>query len=386
MPIKRALSALSPKSGNIKTEQHPMVYDQSGCAECRKPFTFMRRRAQCQGSCGKPVCAGCVSYCVMPEQHRNAGKKENFGLIKCCRECFINASSIDFDAQFEMVGAAAATASCLCVMLHGGGGSRKQWSVQVRDMAKADPTLRFALVDLSAHGSRMDVALDLHTEIDRLVQLLSPGSGVVTGLYPHTPVVLFGYSLGGYLAMQFAGDKRGRELVDAAVVCSAGQNVGLASSFKARLGLKVMSFAFKHVSEERLLVAMMKMATKNPHISREAVEDTVLRAGAFFHRADDHIALLRATCPTRTLPHFRKPVLFINGELDHRDYEEEFLESVTSGASERVRRLCALHVLPGADHFLASDERFMQPFAKLMGDFVRNVARDATNAQALTIN
>jgi hypothetical protein len=115
----------------------------------------------------------------------------------------------------------------------------------------------------------------------------------------------------------------------------------------------------------------------------DSIESTVLRSGSFFRRADEQVAVLRSTAPLRTLPHFRRPVLFVNGSRDHRDIEHDLLDAVTSGAAERVRKLSRLIVYSEADHFLANDSRFMDQFALDLLGFVHACLASSSTALAL---
>lgn len=224
----------------------------------------------------------------------------------------------------------------------------------------ADKGYRCVLIDLPGHGARMDEPLSTDTAIACIEEALQTHCALSDKT--KTKPLIIGGSLGGYLTMEYLG--RNPDSVSGAIVCMAGQNVGEGRGWAAGLGLMMLGSLFPLLGEGELLKAMLKEAQKNGHISMDIMMSMSLRTGMFFHQADAQIAVLKASHPAATLPHFQGPVLFINGSLDHRDSEQIWLKASQNGK---------LIVYEGADHFFSHDNRTMQKFIDDCVSFIENV-------------
>jgi pimeloyl-ACP methyl ester carboxylesterase len=222
---------------------------------------------------------------------------------------------------------------------------------------------RCVLLDLPGHGSRMDEPLTMSSAIATLKEVVDEESDVIKGQKP----VLIGGSLGGYISMEFLGLYP--TLVSGAVICMAGQCVGVGRGCAAALGIRLMNVVITNFSEAQILKGVISEARKNGHMSTESILKMSLRTGMFFHQALSQTDILSSTNSAAALSRFHGPILFINGSRDHRDSEQLWLDSVqTEGQVESK-----LIVYEGADHFFSHDTRFQQRLIDDMKGFLSDV-------------
>ena len=81
MKLMRTMSA----HHELKSDLHE--YNSNGCADCHRPFTFVRRRKACWSKlCQKPLCHSCVAFIVLPAAQVGMSTKQRFGLAACCKD------------------------------------------------------------------------------------------------------------------------------------------------------------------------------------------------------------------------------------------------------------------------------------------------------------
>jgi len=168
-------------------------------------------------------------------------------------------------------------------------------------------------------------------------------------------VIYIGNSLGGYLGFEIVGKNPTR--FAGAIICGAGQNTGTGASLSARLGLKFLALPMK-LPKKSVMNALIS-STRGAQIQPELLEICCLRSGIYFEQGYQQIEILKTFNPT-LLSNFEKPVLFVNGSKDHHDSQDRWKALVKQGE---------LVVFPNADHFFSHDDRFLNPFIKLIDDF-----------------
>lgn len=128
------------------------------------------------------------------------------------------------------------------------------------------------------------------------------------------------------------------------------------ASGAAGAGLVLLQTLVRVLPPATLLGGLVSQAKGNGHISREDLLELALRPGMFFQSGVEQVEVLRGTNPRAALAAFAgKPVLFVNGSLDHRDGERVWL----AAAGPRAQ----LITYEGGDHFFSHDSRFAQRLA-----------------------
>jgi pimeloyl-ACP methyl ester carboxylesterase len=359
---------------------------------------------------------------LKPKEPWPARGPPDFGAILVCDQCIVVHSALDFSNEMEFHGCEAADADVLVVCVHGGGGSRHMWLPQIEDWvrfsvdeegearARAETyseegadgdgspflNIRYCTLDLSGHGSRFSRALTTGYEVERLASLLYRGIGTefgsatklddddvaligaaVRGLPEFARVIYAGNSLGSYLGMELLGREGSSELIDGAILCGAGQRVGVGRGPAASVGLAAMGFGAKVVSPLTMTRSLVQQGFKSGHIAVELIESSVLRGGMYFHRSAEQIHALKESNPEAALGKFKNPVLYVNGGKDEHDSQERWLE-----LSQLANPKSRLVTYEEGDHFFMSDDRCMPQFSRDVQDFVREIVREAEQSSS----
>ena len=245
------------------------------------------------------------------------------------------------------------------VLVHGGGGCRAMFRPLARKLARAG--FRCLLPDLPGHGGRKDMPLSLQSAIAQLKH------DIETNCEGQRPIYLGG-SLGGYVGMELLGAHPA--LCAAAIICMAGQSVGRGASVKAKAALGGMYYMSGVLTGPRLARQMFKMAMGSKNLVPEFITETVLQPGWFFKSRNQQVAVLRETDPVNAVARYDGPVLYVNGQEDHRDIEGLLIKCSRVNNSNS-----ALWTIPCADHFFSHDKRFFEEFdARVIEFAVRNSA------------
>ncbi|MFB9904509.1 alpha/beta fold hydrolase [Allokutzneria oryzae] len=227
------------------------------------------------------------------------------------------------------------------VLLHGAGVNRKMWLSQVAELEKE---FRVITLDLPGHGPlasgrfRMDeaVAEVAKVRLDR-------------------PALVVGLSLGGHVAMSFAG--RHPERVAGLVVTGAsGDHTGWVG-WRCRINAAVLSLVFRLAGDRRVRRAAAKRFAEQA--GRE-VSAAVLEVGV---RPQAGPEILRELAGVDYLPALRRyggPTLVLNGAEDrmNRRMEHRLLAAAPQAA---------VRVLAGAGHMANWDRA--PDYTKVLRDF-----------------
>lgn len=353
----------------------PAEATSSACAACAKRFGIFARAYTCPtpadggaSGCGRKFCWACINFACITEAEgaRVLPDFKSARITSFCKECFRKQSPLGYGSSDPTLadgvevfappeGVAAKDATIM--FAHGGGGCRLMFKPHAEHFAKLG--YRTVIFDLPGHGVLADSPLSLETAQQLVADVVAKyGSG---------KTLYVGGSLGGYLGMELVGKRP--DLIDAAVIAMAGQNVGKGASFAARAGLFFLGGVSGNISSASLLSAMRSAAASNGHLDPKILMDTSLRPGFFFEQNEAQITMLKQSDPGSSLPKFKGPILFVNGSKDHRDSEGRWLE-LSNGANGGKSKLI---VYEGADHFFSHDIRYFQRFLKDMEEFFNSV-------------
>jgi pimeloyl-ACP methyl ester carboxylesterase len=143
------------------------------------------------------------------------------------------------------------------------------------------------------------------------------------------PVVLCGFSLGGYTAMHYAGAVK-RPIV-ALIAASCGTRPYRVVLDSWRLAARGI-----HALPDRGL-ALNNWAVRAAVRDRDLADD-VIAGGVALEVMDDALRELRALNPVASLARITQPVWLVNGTLDHfRLQERRFLAATPAGRLIHVR-------------------------------------------------
>lgn len=287
---------------------------------------------------------------ILPE-----GKKGANNVVRVCKKCFKEQSSLDHSKFYDFFGPSNDPAIPALLFVHGGGGCRSMWGPQIRALSTE---FRCYAIDLPGHGSRMNEPLSLASAVDTVTQFVEQNlDGQV--------VIYVGDSLGGYLGMHIVGEHP--HLFAGAVICSAGQNVGPGSSLAARLGLVVLEGVTK-LAPRKTVVQQLVASMDLTNISEDLIDECNLRCGLYFDCAEDQIRILKTINPAIQLPKYSGPLLFLNGGKDHHDSQDLWMQVSKNGH---------LFVHQDGDHFFTHDRRFMPTFIQQIRTFVQETIHHA---------
>lgn len=127
----------------------------------------------------------------------------------------------------------------------------------------------------------------------------------------------------------------------------------------------MLSWLGSHLSNASLLVMMRDVTVKSG--ADYKLFETIFGAGMFFDQAIEQVNCLRAVAPAEYIPNLDFPILFMNGELDHRDSEDRWLELCTNDKSELKD-----YPKPG-DHFFTHFSQFVDDILTRWHDFAEKL-------------
>ncbi len=195
------------------------------------------------------------------------------------------------------------------VLAHGLRTSATMWRAQAEALAAAGHEV--IAPDLPGHGSRMHERFTLDAAVATI------GDAVAGARHP---VLLVGFSLGGYLSLHWAGlEPRPADdalpRVTGIVAASCGTTLYRAALDAWRLAARVI-----HAFPDRgraLNDAAVRFALRDPQLV-----DDVLRGGVALEVMDDALRELRPVRPIASLRRIDLPITFVNGSLDHFRLQE----------------------------------------------------------------
>jgi len=211
------------------------------------------------------------------------------------------------------------------VMLHGLRTSSSMWRVQRLELEALGYTV--ITPDLPGHGSRMGERFTVDESVRTIERAVAEGG-------PDT--FLVGFSLGGYLALHYAGLEERPVRGILAASCGTQPNRVILGGW--RVGAAVI-----HRFTDRGLALnnfMVRRFIRDPQLAND-----VISGGVALEVMDDALRELRVLHLPRSLAAIEQPVWLVNGTLDHfRLQERRYLRAARNG------RL--VHV-PGATHMVS---------------------------------
>ena len=227
-----------------------------------------------------------------------------------------------------MVGGRVTAQLAPVLFVHGLRTSATLWRAQLAELERLGiPTLA---IDLPGHGSRMSERFSLegaHEAIDGAVSSLTASTG--------SPPYLVGFSLGGYLSIDWLAQNPGR--VSGLLAASCGTVPGRV----VLEGWRVLARIIHRFPDRGLGLNNLVVRTVVP---MPGAAD-VIAGGVALEVMDDVLRELRRVHPIESLRRIAEPVLFVNGRLDHiRWHAARYLAATTDGT---------LVTIPGATHMVS---------------------------------
>jgi len=173
---------------------------------------------------------------------------------------------------------------------------------------------RCITIDLPGHGSRINDILNKETAVEAIYEVLN----IVA---PNKKVLLFGYSLGGYVSMLFA--KQYPHLLSGVIYggCLNEQSKAVELLFGA------IGFFYNIIPDSLLWKIVLESA---PHIPKHDLDITVLKSGLTHQSWPDCKELVKEPYEgfyVECISTFEGKTLFFSGEQDTMNSSQKFLES-----------------------------------------------------------
>eukprot|EP01102_Stenamoeba_stenopodia_P008342 TRINITY_DN2395_c0_g1_i1.p1 TRINITY_DN2395_c0_g1~~TRINITY_DN2395_c0_g1_i1.p1 ORF type:complete len:368 (-),score=64.09 TRINITY_DN2395_c0_g1_i1:138-1241(-) len=309
------------------------------CMGCGSEFTFINRRHHCRG-CGKLFCNDCCDHwLLLPEEFEYPEPQ------RTCLPCYKNLSNIDYSRHFDAFGDPNNHA---IVLIHGATATRKCHGPQIEALSKQFYVLA---PDLPGHGSRYSERLTMQSAVHSIADLIEH----------HTKdkkAIVYGYSLGGYVAMAVAGTVP--HLCSGVIVGGAGTDMADAAG-----GIKMMGVYYSIISNETKASLVKNSYAGWPlyaQVSEKNLKECMMRCGSFYDAWPD---IQQTMCGEDYPAHLKKydgPILFLNGENDFRTAEPLWMQSAKNGR---------LYIVRGAGHMLTLDDRFIHECNEAILTFCR---------------
>jgi pimeloyl-ACP methyl ester carboxylesterase len=308
---------------------------------------------KCQGDgCQAHLCCTCNDKRPL---YVGGNTLETATMKRFCKSCFESNSTLDFTKKYTTIDG---SSDVTFVFVHGGSSSRAMFQAHAEELNK-----RFGhsaiLLDLPGHASMLDTPLTLDTCSETLGNVLKE-CGITKE--SKKKIIYVGGSLGAYVGFYLL-DKY-KEVFHGAILIDCGQNVGPGASYKARMGLVLLSFLGNHMSNATLMSLMMKEVQKSK--ADYKLIETCLGAGMFFDQAVAQVECLKTVAPGDYIPDFQFPVLFMNGSEDYRDSENLWLDLCVNKKSE-------LKVYERGDHFFTHFSCFVEDILSRFDAFAKNL-------------
>ncbi|MCU1546164.1 MAG: Lysophospholipase, alpha-beta hydrolase superfamily [Homoserinimonas sp.] len=210
------------------------------------------------------------------------------------------------------------------ILVHGLRTSATMWRQQIEDLeAAAIPVMA---VDLPGHGKRIGERFTLAGALETIEDAVDQAGG-----HPY----LVGFSLGGYLSIEWVARNPGRVSGLLAASCGTVPHPFLMHSWR---GLAKVIHAFPDRGRA-LNDFAVRLFVPSPGA------DDVIAGGVALEVMDDALLALLKLHPIERLRQVREPVLFVNGRFDHvRLHASRYLAATTRGR---------LITVPGASHMVS---------------------------------
>lgn len=225
------------------------------------------------------------------------------------------------------------------VLVHGLRTSHSLWRHQVEALEREGiPTLA---IDLPGHGRRigerftLDGALSSISEAVAEAEASDARRAAAEGLPPGKPY-LVGFSLGGYLGIEWVARNPGRVSGLLAAACATVPHPVVMHTWRG-IAAVIRRFPDRGLALNNLAVRL--------YVPEPGATD-VISGGVALDVMDDSIRALLALTPIDSLRRIEDPVLFVNGKWDHvRAHARRYL------AATRNARLVTI---PGASHMVTA--------------------------------
>jgi pimeloyl-ACP methyl ester carboxylesterase len=284
-----------------------------------------------------------------------------------CQQCFEETSFLDFSSSYHQI--LAENSKITFVFVHGGSGSRQMFHYHALSL-KDKYNHSSILLDLPGHGAMVKTPLTLDSSVEQVGKVLTECNILVKkddGTYEKADanhkLIYVGGSLGAYIGFYVCNFYR--QVLDGAVLMDCGQNTGPGCSLKAKLGLVLLNWLGKNMSNAKLLHLMLG-ETKKSKADYYLVE-TVLGAGMFFDQASAQVECLKTVAPAQYIPNLTFPILYMNGSEDYRDSENIWLDLCVDKEKSELK------VYEGGDHFFIHDTRFVEDILTRMDAFAKKL-------------
>ena len=218
------------------------------------------------------------------------------------------------------------------MLVHGLRTSSTMWRAQ-RDLLESRG-IAVATPDLPGHGTRMSERFTLDGAMRTIDEAVTSKPG---------PVLLVGFSLGGYLSIHYAG------LRPQPVAALLAASCGTQPHRLILWGWRGLAAVIHRFPDRGLLLnnSLLRLFVRDPQLV-----DDVLAGGVALEVMDDVLRELRPLAIRDSLARIPQPVTLVNGRLDHfRLQERRYLRATADGRLVHVR---------GATHLvsLTQPERF----------------------------
>ncbi|MBC7518833.1 MAG: alpha/beta hydrolase [Microbacteriaceae bacterium] len=200
------------------------------------------------------------------------------------------------------------------ILVHGLRTSATMWRQPREELERRG--IRVVTVDLPGHGTRIAERFSFDTALAVIGDAVAIAT-VETGVKPY----LVGFSLGGYLAIEYLARHPGTVCGLLAASCGTAPNRIILG------GWRLIARAIHRLPDRGRLINELAVRAFVPPIGAA----DVLAGGAAIDVMDDALSELRALDPIAALIQIAAPVLFVNGQLDHfRMHERRYLKAAAN--------------------------------------------------------
>ncbi len=204
------------------------------------------------------------------------------------------------------------------VLLHGLRTSATMWRAQIEALEAAG--LAVSAPDFPGHGTRMSERFTLERAMATIDEAVDAAPG---------ETYLCGFSLGGYLALHWAGLEQRR--VQGILAASCGTTPYRAALDTWRLAARAI-----HLLPDRGVG--LNNWTVRAIVRDPALADDIIRGGVAVDVMDDALRELRPLRPIESLRRIPQPVLLVNGSFDHfRMQERAYLRAAQDARLVHLR-------------------------------------------------